>query len=61
MEKPVCCFCGKECENEFGNNPYPVNKDENARCCNDCNMSIVLPARIKAFEVTKENEKGGDE
>lgn len=61
MEKPVCCFCGKECENEFGNNPYPVNKDENARCCNDCNMSVVLPARIEALVATEEDEKEGDE
>jgi len=56
-EKPICCFCGEECENEFGNNPYPVNKDENARCCDMCNMLVVLPTRlIEAAKANKENK-----
>ena len=37
MKNPICCICGKECENEWGNNPWPINNDENARCCNKCN------------------------
>lgn len=59
MGKPVCCFCGKECENEWGNNPWPVNKDEEARCCNECNMSVVVPARL-AQAVKKDEEKEGE-
>lgn len=44
--KPICCICKKECENEWGNNPYPIVKDEKARCCNKCNETKVVPARI---------------
>ena len=55
-----CCFCGKPLWNRhhielndemkakyFGNNPYPVNTDENARCCDDCNCDIVIPKRLE--------------
>lgn len=46
MEKEIkCCFCGAKIPG-YGNNPYPVNKDSNARCCTQCNMSIVVPSRI---------------
>ena len=45
-----CCFCGVDMKEPFTNNPYPVNKDENARCCNDCNKNIVIPARIKVSQ-----------
>ena len=39
--KPKCCICDKECENEWGNNPYPLVKDEDARCCNECNNRVI--------------------
>ena len=45
-KNPVCCICGKECENKWGNNPYPVVNEEEARCCNECNEKVVVPARI---------------
>ena len=51
---PTCCFCGKPCENEWGNNPYPTSKEENDRCCDKCNLNIVIPERIKEFEEEKE-------
>lgn len=41
----VCCICGKKFIG-WGNNPWPVVKDDDARCCDDCNSSVVLPARI---------------
>ena len=44
-EKHICCICGQEF-NGFGNNPYPVNSDEDARCCDDCNDTVVIPARL---------------
>ena len=53
MESYVCCFCGKTF-NDWGNNPYPACKDENARCCDDCNNEVVLPARILAMSRNKE-------
>ena len=45
MEKYKCCFCGKVFIG-WGNNPEPV-KSGKSRCCNDCNATIVLPARLK--------------
>lgn len=62
-KKPICCFCGKECENIFGNNPYPASKNEEDRCCDFCNMTIVLPKRLEAlwskrkdWEVSKDGD-----
>lgn len=40
-----CCICGSHCYG-FGNNPYPVSKNENDRCCDDCNSEVVIPARL---------------
>ena len=47
-----CCICGKEIshpaiEDYCGNNPWPVNEDPDARCCDACNDSVVIPERIK--------------
>ena len=44
-----CCICGKEFVG-WGNNPYPVNNDPDARCCDDCNMNSVIPARIAVLK-----------
>lgn len=45
-ETKTCCFCGKELVTfEQENNPYPACKDEDARCCSECNDLIVIPAR----------------
>lgn len=41
----VCCICGKKFTG-WGNNPWPVVKDEDALCCDGCNATAVLPARI---------------
>ena len=40
-----CCFCKKEC-GEFGNNPAPINNSRKARCCDLCNWTIVMVARL---------------
>ena len=39
-----CVICGEKF-NDWGNNPWPI-KDE-GECCEFCNMTKVLPARIK--------------
>ena len=45
---PICCFCKKECEDKFGNNPYPLYPQGHcSRCCGDCNRKEVIPARIE--------------
>lgn len=41
--KKKCCICGKEIKGE-GNDPSPV-KDEGV-CCDECNDSVVLEARL---------------
>lgn len=41
-----CCICGKEFEG-YGNNPWPINNDPEERCCDECNMKVVIPERIK--------------
>jgi len=40
-----CCICGKEIKG-WGNDPWPVVKDNDAECCDECNYEVVLPARI---------------
>lgn len=46
IEKKVCCLCGKEFMG-WGNNPWPVDRNEGAVCCDDCNETKVLEARIR--------------
>lgn len=41
-----CCICGEEFTG-WGNNPWPVDKREDARCCNACNEIYVIPARLE--------------
>lgn len=40
-----CCLCG-ESFTGYGNNPYPVDKNSEHRCCDVCNVTKVLPARV---------------
>lgn len=46
-EKHICCICHKEFTG-WGNNPdpYPA-EDGNDRCCDECNMNFVIPARAR--------------
>lgn len=43
MKKHICCICGKEFEG-YGNNPASVK--ESGVCCDECNASRVVPARV---------------
>ena len=43
-----CSICKKEIVKEpngwdSGNNAWPIN---DGRCCNDCNLTKVIPARL---------------
>lgn len=52
----ICCICGREIEANQGNNPQPVVKKPNSRCCNECNWKYVIPARLadlKTLEVSE--------
>ena len=54
MEEKVCCICGKKFIG-WGNNPWPVVKDEGATCCDECNGTYVLSARLgQMFSGNKE-------
>ena len=39
-----CCFCKAEIPAIRSNNPSPAS--EVGRCCNDCNNTVVIPARL---------------
>lgn len=39
----ICCICGCKFKG-WGNNPSPVK--EHGVCCDTCNLSVVLSARI---------------
>lgn len=58
-EKYVCCFCGKTFF-DYGNNPQPVNMEDGARCCDTCNASVVIPARIETYFKAKANRQHED-
>ena len=46
-----CCLCDEPIQMnpitkwDKGNNPSPLGK-EGDRCCDDCNVSVVIPARM---------------
>ena len=44
-----CCFCG-EGYGEFGNNAQPLNE---GRCCDECNIDLVLTIRLKQLRSKK--------
>lgn len=43
----ICSICGKSYEG-YGNNAIPVNP---GRCCDHCNLHVVIPARIKLTRI----------
>jgi len=44
-DEGTCSICGDVLEDTFGNNPSPIC--EEGRCCNSCNINIVIPERMK--------------
>ena len=48
----ACVFCGDDV-GQWGNNPNPV-KDE-GRCCDNCNLTIVIPARLWRLNIKGAN------
>tara|TARA_R100000808_G_C2127337_1_gene137322 strand:+ start:538 stop:732 length:195 start_codon:yes stop_codon:yes gene_type:complete len=47
MNMKNCAICKREFL-EFGNNPWPIKKK--GRCCDKCNISKVIPARLLLLE-----------
>ena len=52
-----CCICGSEFVG-YGNNPWPVSENEEDRCCDICNSTHVIPARL-AQMYKKGNKEDG--
>jgi hypothetical protein len=49
-----CCLCKRQ-KYGFGNNPAPCS--DNGRCCDECNVNIVIPARVDLMVERKFLEK----
>lgn len=58
-DESICCFCGAplkewyEGSEYYGNNPDPANTIPGKRCCDACNLNIVVPARIYIAELIR--------
>ena len=53
-----CVICRKSVAG-LGNNPAPIAQEGD--CCDDCNMDVVAPARMRAMQksIARENAGGG--
>lgn len=51
-----CSICQKEMDGGWstGNNAQPVN---DGRCCDECNVGVVIPARLHAVSHRQEEEE----
>ena len=56
-----CSICGHE-YTHHGNNPEPLRRYQD-RCCDDCNMMYVIPARMgRLVKIIGESDvEGGKE
>lgn len=54
MKKQYCSICGQAMLEEFGNNAQPIN---DGICCDNCNYTVVIPARIRLADRLKNNVK----
>lgn len=49
-----CCFCGNEIVG-YGNSPRPIVV--RGKCCDECNIKIIVPYRFFQHLAEKENAK----
>lgn len=52
-DKNICIICGCKYEG-WGNNPEPLMSG--GRCCDSCNIQLVLPARIRILKDVEERK-----
>ncbi len=52
-----CCICGKKIKG-YGNEAYPVK--EGGRCCDECNIKVVIPVRFNMLNRALEELKKED-
>jgi len=58
-EKLLCCICSLQILKDYmgwarGHNPAPVFTGRGERCCDSCNTTIVIPARIADLRRSKD-------
>lgn len=58
MAEMKCCICEKKENGKYGNSPWPVDNAPDSRCCDECNFTVVLPARIAMM--SKDAKKKGE-
>ena len=51
-EPRFCCICGNRIEG-FGNEPWPIVLEPGERCCDLCNITEVVPARLRQLREHK--------
>ena len=49
MNDFTCVICDKEIKGEFGNNPDPIALE--GECCNECDNSVVMTARLNQLGI----------
>lgn len=59
MKTITCCICNANINEAESHNPWPVRThssigEEENRCCQVCNDTIVIPARIACINATRE-------
>lgn len=54
--KMKCCICGKSFYGN-GNNAYPLMKNRENKCCNECNNDYIIPLRMIEILAKKERNK----
>ena len=52
MDENRCSLCNSLIEVEVsgwnkGHNPWPLRRNETDRCCQTCNDTVVMPARLR--------------
>jgi hypothetical protein len=59
MSQIKCCFCQTELEEDEQNNPEPLMEMDPNFCCDYCNRTKVVPARLGALLGAKGSKDDG--
>ena len=46
-----CSICKDKINDKYGHNAQPIN---NGKCCDTCNMTVVVPKRIENLKNAEE-------
>lgn len=53
-----CCICGKPIK-KSPQDPWPIDYDEDARCCSNCYIMKVLPEIVKKRQYLEKHNLTG--